>query len=132
MKLYKLSILALASLGFAACSDIDDIRPEGDGVTSEQVSESVGLIPDRASADFAGMFTMMGQPYYTLSGTRADDFGFIMAAISQDAEGPDLQFPESGYNWFSVCGELTSRTPSYANPYIRYAVRMAQHRECKG
>ena len=126
MKLYKLSILALASLGFAACSDIDDIRPEGDGVTSEQVSETVGLIPDRAAADFAGMFTMMGQPNYTLSGNRADDFGFIMAAISQDAEGPDLQFPESGYNWFSVCGELTSRTPSYANPYIRYAVPFAQ------
>ena len=127
MKHYKLSILALASIGIAACSDIDDIKPEGNGVSSEQVSGTVGLIPDRASADFTGMFTMMGQPDYTFTGQgRADDFGFIMAAISQDAEGPDLQFPESGYNWFSVCGELTSRTPSYANPYIRYAVPFAQ------
>ena len=128
MKFYQLSILALATLGFVACDDINDIKPEGAGVSSEQVTGTVGLIPERAEADFTGMFTMMGQPYYTF-GTgsgRADDFGFIMSAISQDAEGPDLQFPNSGYNWFSACGELTSRTPSYANPYIRYAVPFAQ------
>ena len=99
MKLYKLSILAFAAMSFAACDDINDVKPEGDGVSAEQVTETVELVPVRAEADFIGMFTMMGQPYfYSPSDERSDDFGFIMAAISQDAEGPDLQFPNSGYN----------------------------------
>lgn len=28
---------------------------------------------------------------------------------------------DSGYNWFSTCGELSSRNADYANPYVRYA-----------
>lgn len=127
MKLYKFSILALATAGLVACNDIDDIQPEGNGISAAQVMETVSLISERAEADFTGMFTMMGQPYfYSPSQTRADDFGFIMAAISQDAEGPDLHFPNSGYNWFSVCGELSSRTPTYANPLIRYSTPYSQ------
>lgn len=128
MKFYQLSILAIASLSFVACNDIDEIQPEGAGVSTEQVEKIGDLIPSRTEADFTGMFTMMGQPYYTfgVGSSRADDFGFIMAAISQDAEGPDMQYPNSGYNWFSVCGDLTSRTPSYANPYVRYSVPFAQ------
>jgi len=129
MKTYlKLSILTLFVIGFyAQCDDIDDIQPEGNGISAEQVTEAVGLVPSRSQADFTGMFAMMGQPYfYSPSSGRADDFGFIMAAISQDAEGPDLQFPNSGYNWFSVCGELSSRTPTYANPLIRYSTPYSQ------
>ncbi|MBR3455601.1 MAG: RagB/SusD family nutrient uptake outer membrane protein [Bacteroidaceae bacterium] len=127
MKLYQYSILALAALGFAACDDINDIKPEGDGISTAEVTEAVALVPSRAQADFTGMFSMMGEPYYySPSSGRADDFGFIMSAISQDAEGPDLQFPNSGYNWFSVCGELSSRTPTYANPLIRYATPYSQ------
>ncbi len=127
MKLYKYSILALATVGFVACNDIDEIQPEGDGISAAQVMETVALIPERAEADFTGMFSMMGQPYYYApSSGRADDFGFIMMAISQDVEGPDMHFPNSGYNWFSVCGELTSRTPTYANPLIRYSTPYSQ------
>lgn len=128
MKTYfKIAILSLFTLGFTQCNDIDEIQPEGDGISAAQVTEAVSLIPSRSKADFVGMFTMMGQPYfYAPSSTRADDFGFIMMAISQDAEGPDLQFPNSGYNWFSVCGELSSRTPTYANPLIRYSTPYAQ------
>lgn len=127
MKLYQYSILALAALGFVACDDINDIKPEGDGISTAEVTEAVALVPSRAQADFTGMFSMMGEPYYYApSSGRADDFGFIMAAISQDAEGPDLQFPNSGYNWFSVCGELSSRTPTYANPLIRYSTPYSQ------
>ena len=128
MKTYfKIAILSLFTLGFTQCNDIDDIQPEGDGISAAQVTEAVSLIPSRAKADFVGMFSMMGQPYYYApSSKRADDFGFIMMAISQDAEGPDLQFPNSGYNWFSVCGELTSRTPTYANPLIRYSTPYSQ------
>lgn len=128
MKLSKYTLLAIAALGLAACNDIDDIAPEGDGLTLAQNKMIVQMIPSRVEADFNGMFSMMGKPY-NVSGEdaeRADDFGFIMAAISQDAEGPDLVFPNSGYNWFTACGLLTSRDPSYANPYMRYAAPYMQ------
>ena len=127
MKLYKLSILAFTAIGFAACDDINDIQPEGDGVSAAQVTKTVELISERTEADFIGMFSMMGQPYfYAPSDQRSDDFGFIMAAISQDAEGPDLQFPNNAYNWFSPCGEFTSRYTTYANPLIRYSTPYTQ------
>lgn len=127
MKVLKYTLLAFAALGFAACNDIDEIQPQGDGLTKDQNLNAVELIPSRVNADFNGMFSIMGEPYSVFgSSGRADDFGFIMAAISQDAEGPDLVFPQSGYNWFSTCGELTSRDPSYANPYIRYSVPYMQ------
>jgi tetratricopeptide (TPR) repeat protein len=69
------------------------------------------------------MFTMMGLPngVFNRASPRADDFGFIMSALSSDAEGPDYIYDDSGYNWFSVCGEYSSRNANYANPYIRYA-----------
>lgn len=123
MKIYKLSLMAAALSLTAACSDIDDIKPEGEYLSQAQLTESNELAESRKDASFSGMFTMMGQPYYTYgtSSDRADDFGFIMSALSNDAEGPDLCYPNSGYNWFSVCGDLTSRTSTYANLFIRYA-----------
>lgn len=127
MKINKFYILAVAALGLASCGDIDEVEQLGAGISLEQDKEAVALIESRATAKFNAMFTFMGKPYGTYTtNTRADDFGFIMAAISQDAEGPDLVFPNSGYNWFSVCGELSSRTPDYANPYIRYSVPYTQ------
>ena len=44
-----------------------------------------------------------------------------MMCFSNDLEAADIFVPNSGYNWFSVCGELSSRNADYANPYIRYA-----------
>ena len=127
MKRYQYSILALAAIALAACDDINDVQPEGDGISAAQAAEAVELIPARSEADFAGMFSMMGQPYFfSPSQERSDDFGFIMSAISQDAEGPDLQYPNSAYNWFAVCGDLTSRYVAYANPRIRYSTPYTQ------
>lgn len=128
MKLSKYTLFIICALGLAACNDIDDISTQGDGLTEAQNKLTVKLIPSRIEADFNGMFSMIGKPSLVFGedADRADDFGFIMAAISQDAEGPDLVFPNSGYNWFSSCGSLTSRDPSYANPYIRYAVPYMQ------
>ena len=93
-------------------------------ITQGQLTETYAAVPTRVDATFAGMFNMMGEPYgvFGTGRGRADDFGFVMAALSQDAEGADYIYPNSGYNWFSVCGEYTSRTPNYANPYIRYAI----------
>ena len=125
MKFNKISILAVAGvLTLTACDDVNKQEPAGGMITADQLTETYTAIPSRVDATFAGMFNMMGEPYgvFGTGRSRADDFGFVMAALSQDAEGADYIYPNSGYNWFSVCGEYTSRTPNYANPYIRYAI----------
>ena len=125
MKFNKISILAVAGvLTLTACDDVNKQEPAGGMITADQLTETYTAIPSRVDATFAGMFNMMGEPYgvFGTGRGRADDFGFVMAALSQDAEGADYIYPNSGYNWFSVCGEYTSRTPNYANPYIRYAI----------
>ena len=68
------------------------------------------------------MYTKLGDPlsYGNFSSSRPDDFGFIMMAFSNDLEASDIAMPNIGYNWFSMCGDLTSRNADYANPYIRY------------
>lgn len=124
MKIYKLSLLAAAGLLVASCNDIDEMAPQGDGLLASQVKESNELISSRTEATFEGMYSMMGKPdgvFNRGSRYRADDFGFIMSAVSLDAEGPDYFYPNNDYNWFSACGEMSSRNADYANPYIRYA-----------
>ena len=124
MKLYKLSFIAIAGLTtLVSCNDIDEMEPASSYLTEDQVRQSKELIPGRAEASFSSMFNMMGLPngVFNRASYRADDFGFIMSAISCDAEGPDYLYDDSGYNWFSVCGEYSSRNANYANPYIRYA-----------
>ena len=124
MKLYKISTLMLgAALLTVSCNDIDEQVPQGGSLTKEQVQETNAAIPARTQATFAGMFNIMGKPYgaYPTS-SRADDFGFIMAALSLDAEGADLFLQDNNYNWFSVCGEWSNRNPNYANPTIRYKI----------
>ena len=120
MKLNKFAYLALASLAFAAC-DMEDIVPQGGTLLATQVQETNLAAPSRAEATFSGMFTKLGAPGGVTGGTRPDDFGFIMMAFSNDIEAADVVLANSGYNWFSACGALTSRNADYANPYIRYA-----------
>ena len=126
MKLNKLYIGLLAGLAtFSSCS-MDDLNPEGNGLTSDQVQDTNDKIPSRAEATLSGMFAMMGKPGYGLNSGRDDDFGYIMACISLDLEGADMWIPNSGFNWFSVCGEYTSRFGNYANPLIRYGAAYNQ------
>lgn len=124
MKAIKYITLALAAASLAACSDINSQLPEGNELTAEQYNDLKDQYPIRKEAVFNSMYTMMGEPDFTFKrgseSYRADDFGFITMALSNDVEGPDAWFPNSGYNWFSVCGELSSRNPDYANPNIRY------------
>ena len=124
MKIYKISTMVLGGLMLASCSDIDEQIYSGGAFSKEQSQDIVNAIPTRVEATFNGMFTFMGNPaqnYGTrFSSQRADDFGFIMMALSQDFEGADMIGADNGYNWFSVACEYSSRTPSYANPYIRY------------
>ena len=124
MKIYKISTMVLGGLMLASCSDIDEQIYSGGAFSKEQSQDIVNAIPTRVEATFNGMFTFMGNPaqnYGTrFSDARADDFGFIMMALSQDFEGADMIGADNGYNWFSAACEYSSRTPSYANPYIRY------------
>ena len=121
MKLNKFAYLALASLTFAAC-EMEDIVPQGGTLLATQVQETNLAAPSRAEATFSGMFTKLGQPLSVYGGSnRPDDFGFVMMCFSNDLEAADIVTANNNYNWFSVCGELTSRNADYANPYIRYA-----------
>jgi hypothetical protein len=129
MKFFKISLMMLAAgLVVASCNDIDEQEPEGGSITGSQLVETNSAVPSRVNATFSGMFTMMGQPNGTFNRTsaRADDFGFIMAALSLDAEGADLVMADNTYNWFSAACELSSRDPQYANPYIRYTLPYRQ------
>lgn len=122
MKLYNhISYFLLgAAAVVTACNDIDEMEPQGGVYTQTEVKETNDAIPSRADATFNGMFSMMGCPGATYGSNRADDFGYISAAISQDMEAADLVGQNSGYNWFSAAAEMTSRTANYANPYMRY------------
>lgn len=125
MNIYKLSLLtAGVLLTVSSCKDIDEQVPEGGWMTAEQLQEIYSADPTKAEAAFSGMFTMMGQPCYTFGEDqgRADDFGYIAMALSQDLEGPDAISPNSGYNWFSTACSFTSRTVTYANPRLRYSM----------
>ena len=118
----KTAIISTAILAaFISCSRMDELQPQGNIVLTEQLQQTNTVIPSRADASFNGMFTMLGSPGSVTGSTRPDDFGFIMMAFSNDLEAADIVTANSGYNWFSTCGALTSRNGDYANPYIRYA-----------
>ena len=120
MRLNKFAYIALASLAFAAC-EMEDVVPQGGTLLANQVQQANTLAPERSEAAFSGMFTMLGAPDGVFGSGRPDDWGFLMMAFSNDLEAADVVTPNNLYNWFSVCGELSSRNADYANPYIRYA-----------
>lgn len=117
------SVLAIASMvALGACSDIDDIVPEGGTMLETQLKATTSIIPGRADATFSGMYTKLGDPlsFGRFASDRPDDFGFVMMAFSNDLEAADIVGQNNNYNWFSPCSELTTRNADYANPYIRY------------
>ena len=108
----------------ASCAGFDELAPQGGTLLASQVKEANEYAPSRGNASFNGMYTKLGAPVSVYGGGvdgRPDDFGFIMIAFSGDLEAADIVTANSGYNWFSSCGALTSRNGDYANPYIRYA-----------
>lgn len=128
MKLNKISLLMVGALALASCSDIDDQNPQGGWLIGDQKQEAQDAVPARIDATLSGMYTMMGTPYavYGTTRSRADDFGFISAALSQDLEGADATSANNGYNWFSAACALSTRNPQYANPYMRYTLPYRQ------
>jgi len=132
MKLNKFFYLMLgaAALTITSCNDIDEMEPESGSLTLEQVQRTNTELPVRTEASFAALFTHIFSPYTGTSTSRADNFGYVMAAISLDAEGADLFLQDNNYNWFSVAGELSSRNANYANPFIRYGVPYSHIGKC--
>lgn len=118
MKLNKLFFAFAIGLAFAACTKMDDIIPQGGTMLTSQVQETNAIAPSRASASFNGMFTNIGKPCKMYN--NPDDWEFLMILFCNDLEGADALIPDSGYNWFSVCGEYSSRNNTYRNPAIRY------------
>ena len=118
MKLNKLFFVFAVAAGFASCAKINEIAPEGGTLLASQVQETNAIIPARASASFNGMFTAIGQPCKMYN--TPDDWEFLMIMFCNDLEGADALIADSGYNWFSVCGEYSSRNNTYRNPAIRY------------
>lgn len=119
MKLNKLFYAFIATgLALVSCTKMDEIIPESGTMLSTQVQETNLIAPSRASASFNGMFTNIGKP--TKMYNTPDDWEFLMILFCNDLEGADALIADSGYNWFSVCGEYSSRNNSYRNPAIRY------------
>lgn len=118
MKLNKIFFAVAIAVAFASCSKIDEIVPEGGTMLASQVQSTNAAIPSRASASFNGMFTNIGLPAKMY--TTPDDWEFLMILFCNDLEGADALMPNSNYNWFSVCGEYSSRNNTYRNPAIRY------------
>ena len=117
------NIFPIAAL-LVSCAGFDELAPQGGTLLTSQIKEANEYAPSRGEAPFNGMYTKLGAPVSVFGGGangRPDDFGFIMIAFSSDIEAADLVTANSGYNWFSACGALTSRNADYANPYIRYA-----------
>ena len=120
MKLNRYFTLALSALAFSACVDFEEAKPQGGTMLASQLQTTNIVAPTRAEASFNGLFTDLGKPNVFYGSDRADDWGFLMINFSNDAESADLVIADSGYNWFSVCGEWSSRNADYANPYMRY------------
>ena len=119
MKIYRYISVLFAGLAAWACTDMNEIVPESGTMLSSQLQETNTAIPSRASAAFSGLFNPIGNPNYFGYGTP-DDWGILMMLYCNDVESADAHLPDSGYNWFSVCGEYSSRNASYRNPVIRY------------
>ena len=118
MKLNKLFFAFVAGLTFIACTKMDEIVPQSGTMLSSQVQQTNIIAPSRASASFNGMFTNIGKPRKMYN--TPDDWEFLMILFCNDLEGADALIADSGYNWFSVCGEYSSRNNTYRNPAIRY------------
>ena len=119
MKIYRYISVLFVGLAAWACTDMNEIVPESGTMLSSQYQETNAAVPSRASAAFTGLFNPIGNPNYFGYDTP-DDWGVLMMLYCNDVESADAHLPDSGYNWFSVCGEYSSRNASYRNPVIRY------------
>ncbi len=119
--LNRLTLLALGSLAFTACSDIDEMVPEGGTVTEEQLEQTTAALPERMNADLAGAYTYMGETAAALGSTSYhNDYGIPALATCMDANASDMVGDNSGYNWFTPAFDYTDRNANYILNIMRY------------
>lgn len=129
--LNKLSILAFGCVAFTACSDIDDMVPQGGTVTEDQLKETTEAIAERVNADLAGIYSYAGQIAAGLDNIKYHcDFGMPSVAIAMDANAADLVSDNSGYEWFTPALDLSDRDPGYIVAATRYATMYNQIKLC--
>lgn len=120
MKLNKyISVLFVGLVLGASCTKLSEIVPESGTMLKSQLQTTNAAVPSRSEASFNGLFNPLGVPNYYNYGTP-DDFGVLMMLFCNDLESADATASDNNYNWFSVCGEYSSRNANYRNPVIRY------------
>ena len=103
----------------ASCTKLNEIVPQSGTMLKSQLQATNAAVPSRSAASFNGLFNPLGMPNYYDYGTP-DDFGVLMMLFCNDLESADATASDNNYNWFSVCGEYSSRNANYRNPVIRY------------
>ncbi len=120
MKLNKyISVLFVGLVLGASCTKLSEIVPESGTMLKSQLQATNAAVPSRSEASFNGLFNPIGVPDYYGYDTP-DDFGVLMMLFCNDLESADATASDNNYNWFSVCGEYSSRNANYRNPVIRY------------
>lgn len=120
MKLNQyISVLFVGLVLGASCTKLSEITPESGTMLKSQLQATNAAVPSRSSASFNGLFNPLGMPDYYGYDTP-DDFGVLMMLFCNDLESADATASDNNYNWFSVCGEYSSRNANYRNPVIRY------------
>jgi len=115
-------IIAICSTSlFFSCIDLDR-HYEGGTFDDEQIFQVIEINPERINATVNGMYAVLGKPNGFYGSGRADDFGYPTMALSQDLNSGDMTNIVSGYDWFSVSLEWTDRSPTYANPRMRFGI----------
>ena len=62
MKLNRYIAMTLAGVTLLACSDIDEMVPQGGTLLATQVQETNNAAPSRVEAQFSGMYSKLGEP----------------------------------------------------------------------
>ena len=114
-----ISVLFVGLVLGASCTKINEIVPQSGTMLKSQLQATNAAVPSRSAASFNGLFNPLGMPDYYGYDTP-DDFGVLMMLFCNDLESADATASDNNYNWFSVCGEYSSRNANYRNPVIRY------------
>ena len=100
-------------------------KPESEGMKNEllladQQAEPVLMAPGAGQGTLDHLLVSIGKPSGIYS--TPDDWEYLMILYSNDIEGADALIADSGYNWFSVCGEYSNRrqNQSCRNTVIRH------------
>lgn len=114
-----ISVLFVGLVLGASCTKLSEIAPQSGTLLKSQLQATNAAVPSRSAASFNGLFNPLGMPDYYGYDTP-DDFGVLMMLFCNDLESADATASDNNYNWFSVCGEYSSRNANYRNPVIRY------------